>query len=262
MFETYAKVDLVPGVAEVIATAMGGLAGASVEGPGLTQEDAVQLVSRWAWYRDRIMRGAHIGTNLKAALYYKGKFQRVWEGEMKDLAAKLADGTFTARLIVGDGPITSPIHGGEGLGADWAAQIAKAIDCTTRKIKDAKQGGDIPVGFSSFTKPIVAPAVVAIIVGGVAVSVIGGVAVWRYLDPELRKHVATVQGAAQAFDARIQAYKQTGQMPPPSAIELGAKKAIEEAAGNEKSHSMWVGLGIATGITAGAVGVAALTKSL
>lgn len=258
MFGTYAKVDLVPGVAEVIATAMGGLASSNVEGPGLTQEDCVQLVSRWAWYRDRMMRGS--AGNIKVALYYNGAFQRVWEGPIANLQKLLADGKCTARLITGDGPLVSPIPGGPGLGDDWAVQLAKAIDCTTTRIKKAKQGGDIPIGLASFTKPIVAPAVVAIIVGGAAVAVIGSVAVWRYFDPDLRKHVATVQGAVAAYDARVAVGKATGTMPPPSPLELGAKKAVEDAASTETTSSLLWGLGIAGGLTAGAVGLAALTK--
>lgn len=270
MLGQYAQVDMVSGVAETVAAMMGSLSGAPIEGPGLTQDDVTQLVARWAWRRDRIMRGA--ADNVKVALYSEQPhlgagaeqiaettyaFRGVWEGSTKDLNTKMGkDPTLRAHLIVGDGPIVSPYPGGKGLPDNWAALLGRALDNTTELINKAKKGGTVPAGYASFTQTVVAPLIVGIIVGGVAVTVIGTAAVWRYFDPDVRKQVAMLHAASAAFDARVQVAKQTGTLPPPSEIELGAKELVGNAAGEETKRSLLIAGGIAGGLTLGAIGLA------
>lgn len=254
----YARVELVGPAADFIAAAMGVLSTQPFKGPGLTQEDAVQLVSRWAWMRDRFMRGA--AGNVRVALAEKGgAFRGTWDGSLDALGKLLtADTRLSATLIVGDGPLVAPAPGGPGLPNDWAIRLGRALDGLTLTIAQSEQAGDIPAGFASITKTIGPAAITAIIVGGAALAVVGGVAVWRYFDPELRKHTSAIHAAAQAYDQRLQTLKATGQMPPPSQIELGAQSAVESASKDETRRSLvWAGA-IAGGLTVGAVGIAAV----
>lgn len=251
-----ARVELVPDAADVIATTLGSFATAPFKGPGLGQDDAVQLVSRWAWMRDRFNRGA--SNNVKVSLYdtKAGKFAGIYEGSASSLAKKLEGRPeLAATLIVGNGPLASPVPGGGELGDDWGPQLARAIDAETIAIADMPRGADVPLGFGSITKTIAAPVVVGIIVGGAAIAVIGGIAAWRYFDPEHRSYVSGLNAAAKAYDARIQTFKATGKMPDPTPTEVSMAKQIQEQAKKEQNKSVLMALGIAGGITLGAVGI-------
>lgn len=259
----YAKVELVTGVGDTIATMMGTLASAPIDGPGLTQEDAVQLASLWAWRRDRFMRGASWEVKVSLSGKMKGSktdaFHGVWQGSAAELAKLLtANPELRATLMVGDGPLSSPYPGGGKLGDDWGITLARALDRQTVKIAKARQGGVIPTGYASWTKSVAAPAVVGIIVGGAALAVVGSVAVWRYFDPELRKATAVLNAASSAYDARVQVAKQTGKMPPPSLIEEQTQGMISDLSREERNRSLLIGLGIAGGLVGGAVAIAAI----
>lgn len=268
MLGNYAQVDLIMGgapVADSVAVAMAVTSTLDVQGPGVAQDDAVQLVSTWAWIRERIMRGA--ADHVKAALYkidkQSGKlvFVDVYEGSEKTLYDRALKYGLEAKLVVGDGPMVAPYPGGAGLPNDYAIKLARALDNTTKKIADSKVGGAVPAGFSDMTQAVVAPVIVALIVGGVALTVIGSVAAWRYLDPDVRKNTAILHAASRAYEARIQAAKESGKLPDPSPLEVNALPTIEAASKQETNRTLLVGLGIAGGLTGAAVGVALLRSA-
>lgn len=258
----YARVELIPDAADVIATTLGAVATAPIKGPGLTQEDAVQLVSRWAWMRDRFMRGA--AGDVKAALYdtKAGAFAGVFEGPVAELSKKLAARPeLQATLVVGDGPIAAPLPGGGELGDNWGPELARALDNASTMIAGLPQAGDIPAGFASLSKLVAAPAIVGIIVGGAAIAVIGSVAVWRFLDPQHRSYVSGLNAAAKAYDQRVQAYKATGKMPPPTPTEVSMGEAIKNQSSDEVKKSLIYAGAIAGGLTLSAVGLSYLRRA-
>lgn len=253
----YARVELIPDAADVIAASVGSVAALPYKGPGLSQDDAVQLVSKWAWRRDRFMRGA--ANDVKVALHNTKdqNFAGVWEGDLGKLGKLLtARPELQATLMVGDGPMAAPLPGGGELGDKWAIELARALDATTTDLAKVQQGGDIPFGFGSVSKLVAAPVVVGIIVGGAALAVIGTAAVWRYLDPELRAYVSGLNAAADAYDKRVQVFKATGKMPGPTPTEVSIAKQIKAQAAKETGQSLIYAGAIAGGLTLTAVGLA------
>jgi hypothetical protein len=127
-----------------------------------------------------------------------------------------------------------------------------------RRIAKAKQ---TDTGAGMIT-PAVAPAVVAIIVGGAALAVVAGAAAWRYLDPDLRRDVAQVQAAATMFSARLQTNRETGKMPDPSPVETGVAKRIEKLAKDETQRGLLVGGAVVGGLVAAVGATLAIRRAM
>lgn len=254
----YAKVDYVMGGGDVIAASVTAWAALPTEtGPGLDQGDATQLATDLSVIRHTAtLEEIGCWAIFDAAGAFRGKrYERL---RMPDVPEG-----WQALPIVGDErlPSTTPLAG-EGLPKDWGRQLALAIDRTIEQIAKAKTAAGAPAGFGSLTVPIASPALVAIIVGGAALAVIGTVAAWRYLDPGLRTRIAEVRAAAKSYQDRLRVKNETGTMPPPSPIETSNADAVATAAGErEKSDWLW-GAAAVGGITGGSLLTAVISREL
>lgn len=248
----YAKVDWSPGGSELIAVSLGVTAAAdssNVPNPGGTvaKDDLVQLATGMALFRDSNMIGAR-GLARVACFDKSGSLISVVSVDPND--PKLPKACTSYYTIAGDGPIVS-VKGGTGLPDDWGAQLARATDNCLRRVAASKQTDGAGGGLVT---PVLAPVVAAIIVGGAALAVVGGVAAWRWLDPELRRDVAQTQVAASQFSARLQALRETGTLPPPGPMETSVAKRIATLSSDESKRGLLLGVGIAGG-SAAALGI-------
>jgi hypothetical protein len=228
-----------------------------IQGPGLNQADAVQAVTDAAVLRDLVGAWgcAHLvafdsdGNPL-------GEFFPVSREETQTIAAKLATLNASAYYVVGDLGLSEPkaIRGKSGVIAKWGPQLALALDQTCIEIAKAKQGPDIPIGAVSTANMMGLPiGAVAIVVTGAALAVIGGIAAWRYLDPDFRRDAALIRNAAENYAKRLDFFEKTGAMPAPSQTELEAVPAVQAmAAKRESTDWTWAGI-IAGGLTGGAL---------
>lgn len=237
MFTKCALVDYVPAASLPIVYS---LAVATGKDAGVSQQDAVQLVTELQAYRAAlahpgVMRVAQIDTrNRVSKIRYLSKLE-------------LPEGAATVFPIVGDEPYSSNPD---------ARRVMLAIDDVLRSIKDAPTGG-VAMG------PAFGPAgpALAVIVTGVAVTVAATTAIWRYFNPELRARLAAIAASAAAYKARLEAFASTGVMPPPSEME----KSMPEVTAAAKDESKWawgLGLGAAVGIPVAVVGVSAFNRAL
>lgn len=255
----YARVALLPGAGGVIAANVMGwaVAGGAIPQAGLTQDDSIQLATDLAILRHTATSGlvGHFAAFDQAG-NFAGDF---WS--RPESAAPPAGGSLLS--IVGDEPMRPGLLGGnDDLGDDWGQTLALAIDRVLKQLKDSEEAASIPTGFGNIATPILAPVVVAIIVGGVALGVIGSVAAWRYLDPGFRTRLAAVRAAADAYQTRVEALKATGIMPPPSPIETANADMIRTAA-SEGSDTAWIVSGaVVGGIVVGGLALSALRAAV
>jgi hypothetical protein len=254
----YAKIDWQPNASELVATALAASAevpsvGVDVAG-AVAKADLQQLAAGLALYRDSNMLGARNLARL-ATFDAQGSFLGIVRADPTD--PQLGDRVKQFYAIAGDGPIVN-VPGGAGLPDNWGAQLARATDDVLRRIAKAKQTDP---GAGMIT-PAVAPAVVAIIVGGAALAVVAGAAAWRYLDPDLRRDVAQVQAAATMFSARLQTNRETGKMPDPSPVETGVAKRIEKLAKDETQRGLLVGGAVVGGLVAAVGATLAIRRAM
>ena len=275
----YARVAYQPPVAELIAARIQGwaaMADTIERGPGLAQDDAVQFVTDLAMMRHYATNGAR---RWRWAIFSSaGNLDRVMEAENAPEGFGRAtrsgglvheDGR-TALPVVGDERYTAaPTPGGDGeLGADWGRTLALAIDGTIGKLANAERSGTVPQGYGgpfpggARPQPGAAPAVVAIIVGGAAVAVIGTAAAWRYFAPQVRQQAAAVRAAAKAYQARLEAMAAAGQYIAPSPLETLNANRVREAAGEASSRNWLIGGAAVGGIAGGAAGMAYLRNRM
>lgn len=243
----YARVNFAHGMAPMIAvklelqdvgTPFGGA------GPGMTQDEAVQVVADLALARDVVVNA---GRPLRYAAFADGK----WLGNL--LAEDTPDAAGAELVpIVGDGPrrIVSPPS--DGLPDNWPIILSDACDAVIRRVAKADRTSQIPIGYS-MAIPVIAPVIAAIIVGGAAVAVIGTVAAWRYLDPQARTAVKLLEASSQAYRSRLETFRETGKMPPASDLETNTASEVLKLAGEGKSGSYLVGGLVGAGVM-GAVG--------
>lgn len=268
----YAEVDFWLGSYGATVAAFDAMAATPLEqGPGFDHSETVQVVSCFAVWRDFCAHGgsAEIAFYKNGAFYYASdsvtmaEYKQIMSDQLADGAVESKDSkgkttTTTALSVWGAGP-----HGqsgdwspGEGLPEDWGSLLAAACDWSIDAIDKAKQAASKPPANGARVENVLLPAAAvtaAIIVAGVAASVIGTVAAWRFFDPKERTSMAAVAGASNAYMQRIDAFKATGKMPPPSQVEIGARKAVEAAAGDADKQA-WMMFGMATGgIVAGTV---------
>lgn len=248
----YATVEFVLGAGDLLNVAIAGwaTAGGTIPQAGLTQNDAVQFVTDLAALRHAATCGA-VG---EFAIFRGGKWVRnVWSLGFPDLS----DGESSVP-IVGSERLSTASPGGGELGPHWGRDLALAMDQIMAELADARQAGEPPSGFGpvGIVVPAAAPAVVAIIVGGVALGVIGTAAAWRYLDPELRTRAAEVRAAAKAFEGRLRVLRDTGTMPPPSELEKANAEAVRETASTRRNRDWAYAAAAVGGLAVGTMGVA------
>lgn len=245
----YAKIQLIPNAGNLVVAYLAASGVVSVDGPGVTQEDAVQLVGQLAMQRD----AAQLATRdrMRVAVYdSSGRFLGIstTSASKPGMPADVRAGGATMLPLVGDAPL---------VGDPWARDLADAIDNVTRAIARAKTATKPPVGGAPIV-PAGLPLAAAILVGGAAVAVIGSVAAWRYLDPELRRDTAAIGAAATAYTDRLRTAAQTGTMPGPSEIEKSVAERVRARASSERTTGLLVGGGIALGSAGLALGAAYL----
>lgn len=235
--------------------ALAGLAMApETQGPGLNAGDAVQVAVYLATLRDVVasydpISGGPVAT---IAVYTKDGapvclYETSADGAVA-LSQKMSAVGNYGIYVVGGAPLRNT--GPTGPVPKWGKKLALALDEVLAKIGSAEQGPTQPVGFVN-TLNVVLPALapLAVIVTGAALSVIGVVAVWRYLDPDFRRDALLVKQAAVDYAGRLQIFKDTGAMPPPSQNEVSATSTVEAMA-KSRSGTEWMwGAGIAGGVT-------------
>jgi len=237
---------------------------------GLTQSDAIQVAAGLAMLRDSVT----VPRLRTLAVYRGGEFQARELATPERLAELDADPALSWVPIVGTTPLESPpvgasvVQAGEQLGVpsitahvpdDWGRQLALAIDGVLHDIADARSGGetyDAPGAVNVLALPIV-----AVIVGGAAVAVIGAVGAWRYFNPDLRAKTEAITAASEAYAARLQVLENTKTMPPVSLIEEGAAAAVIASAKDESSSAWLLGGGFAGGVAAATLALGALNRS-
>lgn len=253
----YAFVDYVPGVEAQIAATLVALP-ATDENAGVSQNDAVQLVSGLASIRSAATTPP--GVARWAVYNTDGAFMGEQIADM-EAVAKLYENKLLPVPIVGNNSFVRTAAGA-GLPSDWGRLLALAADQCIKQVKDARQGGTAMGSELVTVGGPLAIGAIAIIVGGLAATVVAGTAVWRYLDPETRTHVASVTAAGEAYTARLGVLKETGQMPAASDVELAAADAVKTLA-KERSKQAWYIAGAAVGGgTVGIVGLSALRRAL
>lgn len=251
----YAKVDWQPGGSELISASLA-VTAATDPGTGpnaagsVAKADLVQLATGLALYRDSNMLGAR--NYARVACYDKaGRYLGIFRVDPRTNKG-IPKATETLYPIAGNGPIVS-VSGSDGLPQDWSRQLALATDNVLRRVAKSKEQN---TGAGMIT-PALAPVVAAVIVGGVALAVVGGIAAWRYLDPELRRDVAQLDAAASAFSQRLATQRDTGTMPPPSPLETATAKRVETLSRDESRRAMMIGGAVVGGIVvAGGIALA------
>lgn len=269
----YARVTFNPLAAEIVAAKLTGWAamGAAgpARGPGLTQDEAVQFVTELAILR----HSAACGLRRQQYAVY-------------DASSGMLDTVLWSQPLVSiDGKHIIPIVGDEspppvGLRGDyspsldptktWPRDLVLAIDNLLRQLKRAELGGSVPAGYGLEPPPggpggeVVTAAwplpIVAVVVGGAAIAVIGTAALWRYLDPEVRNRAAVIRAAAKSYEQRLQVLATTGTMPPASSIETSNAAAVVEMAKTQAGLYWGYGAAAIVGIGGGAAFVSWLRK--
>lgn len=231
---------------------------------GLAQPDAVQVVAALAALRDLVA----------APFYQKAiefdprsgtpRFVETHEAWGVDAAAELRQDVAERgnRLVqvVGEAP-WSPHREADDPLPQWGQKLGLALETVMLRMAKQKIGPAIPLASEpAWFLGIPPVAMVAVIVAGTALAVIGAIAAWRYFDPDFRTAALMVRQAADDYAQRLEVYKGGQPMPPPSQIELEAASTVEKMAA-ERSGTSWAwGLGIAGGLTALAVGASALAN--
>jgi hypothetical protein len=274
----YAEVDFWLGAYQATVDVLQAMTvSTTTEGPGLTHAETVQAVSAFAVWRDF----SRWGGTAEIAFYKAGSFyyasDSVSESEYVSIMGSNApvgqrangngngDKQIAALSVWGIGytDYNRKFTPGEGLPDDWPAQLSLAADWAIDYIENAKQAAARPVAGAERPVQIVLPAAAVtaiIIVAGTAATVIGATAAWRFFDPDARTAMHGIAAANNAFMARIDTFKSTGKMPPPSPAELGAKEVVAKAAGTERKES-WTMFAIATGGIVGGTVLGAFINS-
>jgi hypothetical protein len=261
----YARVTYNPAAAEIVAAKLTGWAAMGAaspeQGPGLTQDETVQFVADLAVLRHFAACGRN---RVKWAVYdAAGSFLRIeWSRDF----AELGEGE-TALPVVGDeAPPPAGMARDYPAARDptptWPRDLTLAIDALLREIKGAEVAGSIPPGYGFEALPggpggeaiqsAWPIAAIAIVVGGAAVALIGKDAVWRYFDPTVRNHAASLRSAAKAYQMRLEVQEQTGVMPAASSIETSNAATVGELAKGQSRRYWGYGAAALAGLGGGA----------
>ncbi|HXS82637.1 MAG TPA: hypothetical protein VN896_07930 [Methylomirabilota bacterium] len=231
-----------------------------IRGPGLTQADAVQVVTELAALRD-LVGSWNIA---RVAEFFPGGGSKLWTAYgrrgLSELVADIERRGSRAMPVVGDAPLVQFGAGVFGGSTDvtatnpttnWGPNLALALDQVMVGIGKAELGPNIPIGGQQVADLVALQlAFLAVIVAGAALSVIGSVAAWRFLDPEFRRDATIVRQAAQNYAQRLDQFEKTGTMPPASDIEQQAAPTVLDLA-KQRSGSGW----LMGGLVAGGLGV-------
>lgn len=231
-----------------------------VKGPGLSQADAVQCATQLAVLRSGVTNG---GRGPIAVFDAQGRFLRMVEviADRRGLADELVRRGERVVFVVGKQG-TPLIHAdpGQGVPKNWGLVLALALDRQCRVIADAEMGPNVPIGFADLRETFFPGVPAILLVAGAALSVIGAVAAWRYLDPDARREMLEVREAARHYSERLHIFEQTGRMPAPSDIEKATAGRAERAASEEKGGDWGVGVAIGGGFAAGTLLAGALSS--
>lgn len=250
-----ALVDWIPGLQYTIAVSLATYAAGDATA-GLAQADAVQLAAGLAILRTRCSSPPGVGA---WAIYDKnGTFLGERFADVPTLEA-LYKAEMMPIAIAGDNAIAK-LPAGEGLPDTWGRDLALAIDQLLWRLGQAKTGAN--TGGVIVATPALALPAIAVIVAGVAVTVVSTVAAWRFLDGDTRTKLAAVEAAAESYSARLDIYQQSGQMPPASEIEKAAAGTVKElAAERGMNRWAWTAGGVGGGVAL-VVGGAALRRAM
>jgi hypothetical protein len=274
----WALVDYSSAAADAAWAAMLAEAPIVTEGPGLTQNDAVQIVANVAATRDLV---GNFQCRTIVEYTHAGVAVAVWE-VYGVYAAHTLTGQIIQRgnvyiFVVGDAPLQKYGPGGFSQPGDqtasdptmaqiladispvWGMKLALALDEVVARIGKAQIGGAPPGSIDQ----VIAPALgtTAVIVAGVAIAVIGSLAAWRYLDPDLRASALMIKAAAESYAERLQTYAQTGTMPPASEVEKDAAPTVQSFAKSRSATDWSWGIGVVVGVSLAFLAVAALGSS-
>lgn len=182
------------------------------------------------------------GNFVRTEAYYKA-------GEAVERAAEYErDGKLVPLPLLGLDPLFD-LSPGSGPVPKWGPTLALALDQCVRRI--AKSETSTSPGGAEVI-PAIEPlsiGTIAVIVGGVAVAVIGGIAAYRFLEPSARVQIAAVEAATLAYQERLAVFEKTGQMPSVSEIERANAASVVEAA-KSSGRADWIVTGAAVGGTA------------
>lgn len=254
-----AQVTFAPTVAQAALKQLVGGAAATREAMpdqlALDHDSLVQVAALFAVRRNEVT----VGYRTMFLLYdVKGPtFVGTDYGEASDVDARYRGTDILAMPIVGASELVDPTPGGGPID-HWGPTLALAYDRCSELLAKAPgtsmpPSGSVPFVTMPTALPVLGLGAIAIIVAGVAVMAIGAVAVYRYLDPQARLQIASVEAAGAAYRARLDVAKTTGQLPPPSPIEEANAEAVKTSA-REASKPDWLAAGgIVGGVAVGAV---------
>lgn len=233
----YARVNAKVGFAQAVAVKLAVADKLSIgKGPGLSQDEATQVVADLAWARDVVM----YGRPARVAAFKDGRLVS------SDYYRAEADENVP---MVGDAPKRQIVPPSPGLPDDWGITLSNACDRVLGMVAAAETSSQIPIGYS-LPIPAAFPVVAGLIVGGLAVTVIGAVAAWRYLDPQARTSLALVEASSTAYRSRIASFAETGKMPPASELEQNTAAMVKELAEKGRSAGFLSGALVAGGALA------------
>jgi hypothetical protein len=259
----YARVTYDAATAGIVAAKLVGWAamgGAGAErGPGFTQNEAVQFATFLAYMRHSIASNGG----------QWGWFAQYGPGDRflgTELIPTHPGWTHVAQSylpIVGDEPVPPwrpafrEVWSESNPSPTWGKQLVLAIDRVLTQIAHSEQGGEVPLGYGpqlpgEGAVTAAFPVLGALIVGGVAVTVIGAAAAWRYLDPQVRVRAAEVTAAARAYQNRLENAAASGVMAPPSPLEVANAAAVGAAADEQAARYWGYGAAALAGIGGGA----------
>ncbi len=135
-----------------------------------------------------------------------------------------------------------------------------AIDDVLARIASAPTFDAAPSGTPALTQNVVAPVVVAIIVVGIAATVVGSVYVWKKLDPELQADLGAIRAASDAYRLRVEMWLKSGRMPPPGPLEAATAEHVKSAAKHRRNGQLLWGLAFGAGTVVAAGGAALVLK--
>jgi hypothetical protein len=214
--------------------------------PGVSQNDAVQMVCELAMLRDLVAAPmcARFAVYGGSDPTLEGFYDECGYNQIFQALNKVSNSGASVVHMYGDAPLTDPaMFRSSNPTSKWGMKLALALDQSmvllSRSMQDAQEQAQVLQGFAP--QAIIA----AIIVTGAAVAVIGSIAAWRYLDPQWRTDSLLVRQAAEDYGARLTAWQATGTMPPPSETEKTAVPTVERL-GAARSGTDW-GMGAAVG---------------
>lgn len=231
-------------------------AGPELRGPGLDQADAIQVGTHLALLRHEILGGGRAKVAVYRARIPSGRTFSVAGDPMGEFLGTFypgqgpREGVYRIPIVGSEPLFTRPA--GPGLPEDWSRRLALAIDEILARIAKADEGASQPSGARSTGDLSLLPfAIVAVIVGGTAAVIVGSVALWRYLDPDLRADIAAIEAAASNYAARLRVLKDTGVLSPPSPAEIASAARVEARAAEQAPGRWALGAAVAAGILGG-----------